>query len=137
MNLKPITADWAVIDFEGKFPNKKNTMPHVPLNRAPGEFNVDEGPAALGVLILTSLGLSKKGAWYCKIGRITGLTTGICNGLSAQCQWSKEDCVRYNEHGEQVMLVEDITRESIISAEVDGARLLLQSREFRVRDHCE
>ena len=68
MNLKPITADWAVIDFEGKFPNTKNTMPHVPLNRAPGEFNVDERPVVLGVLILSSLGLSKREHGIAKSG---------------------------------------------------------------------
>lgn len=96
-------------------------MPHVPLNKAPGKFNVDEGPVVPEGTHLDEFGTLKKGAWYCKVGRSTGLTAGIFNGLSAQCQWSKEDRVRYNEHGEKVILVEGITKELIISTEADGA----------------
>lgn len=121
-------ADWAVIDFKGKFPKEKNTVPHVPLNKSPGKFNVDEGSVVSEDTHLDEFGTLKKGAWYCKVGRSTGLTAGICNGLSAQCQWSKEDRVRYNEHGEQVMLAEGITKGLVISTEADGVW---------ITDHCE
>lgn len=114
-------SDWAIIDLEDNFPPQRNAMPHVPPNVRPDKYHSDEGPVVPEGTHLDEFGTLRKGSWYCKVGRSTGFTAGICNGLSAQCQWPSTDRIRYDEKGNEVALKEGITKEYIISTETEAA----------------
>ena len=111
----------SLIDFEDNFPPQKNVMPHIPPNVRPDKYHSDEGPVVPKGTHLDEFGTLRKGSWYCKVGRSTGFTAGICNGLSAQCQWPSADRIRYDEKGNEVALKEGITKEYIISTETEAA----------------
>ena len=109
----------SLIDFEDNFPPQKNVMPHIPPNVRPDKYHSDEGPVVPEGTHLDEFGILHKGSWYCKVGRSTGFTTAICNGLGAQCQWPSADRIHYDEKGNEVALKEGIAKEYIINTVTD------------------
>jgi hypothetical protein len=103
-----------VIDLDPKvlqnnISHHRKFMPDVPFFDNPDMNTLNEGPIL--VPVGTHLEEFGKGRWYCKVGRTTGFTAGLCNGLTASIQWDSPDRTRYDENGKQVVMREGITRE--------------------------
>lgn len=60
-----------------------------------------------------------KGKWHFKIGRTTGLTTGVCHGAEVEVQRAGQ--VRWRESGNEVVLGKDSTSELVIMAKSKAA----------------
>lgn len=112
--------DWAIVQV----PSSK--VPQPPPNKLPSTDEVarsgksarDYGvmgqpyrPMASGEYVG---GFSKieKGSWYFKIGRTTGITTGICHGIEVDV--GRQGEVRYDHSGKKVILGKYTTRELVI-----------------------
>ncbi|KAL3468104.1 hypothetical protein BJX64DRAFT_282988 [Aspergillus heterothallicus] len=119
-------SDWAFIELEPKaFGNNhpRNTMPHIPPAYAPFDPQTDKKrvkdrePGQL----LDVLGPLSKDQWYCKSGRTTGLTAGICNGVSTYCNWPAASRERFSKDGKERVRIEDgVTEEWVITMEEIG-----------------
>ncbi|KAI9368745.1 hypothetical protein BJX61DRAFT_522498 [Aspergillus egyptiacus] len=119
-------ADWALIELDaetlkGDSSNHVNKMPFIPTTlrsfdpTIPGSTSrpCEEGE------VLTEFGTLREGSWYCKTGRTTHLTAGICNGVSTYCNWSTENRQRWSKDcsSRQLLVDEDgITEEWAITA---------------------
>lgn len=121
MSNKKSIIDWAMVDYS----NAQSLQ--VPLNQLPdiehpdlrdnlassymiGEADYDvtrEAPR-----FAEGFGEIDMGRWYFKIGRTTGLTTGVCNGTKAEVQ--RAERVRWDEGGNKVLLDCTTTRELVI-----------------------
>ena len=103
--------DWAFIEIDDIL-FKPNIMPHIPQPLGPAKFglrlNSKEGSP------LTAFGQLEANEWYCKTGKSTGLTSGLCNGVRMSCHWNNTDRQRYDLQGDQVTVNPDITEEYVI-----------------------
>jgi hypothetical protein len=108
--------DWALIEIR-KTENphfQLNLLPEVPEKMGPETFK-KSGSWIEGDRISTLDNLVP-GDWYMKLGRTTGITAGLCNGVMAyrpkQC-----DRLRYDLDGNEVKADEDIHVTHVIVAE--------------------
>jgi hypothetical protein len=60
----------------------------------------------------------EKGKWYFKIGRTTGLTTGVCHGTEVEVQ--RQGQIRWDEDGNKVILDKQSTSELVIMGKSGG-----------------
>ncbi|EAW19981.1 uncharacterized protein NFIA_096010 [Aspergillus fischeri NRRL 181] len=111
-------SDWAFVEMNDAAIEKffrPNRMFPVRDDQQPGRYKA--GPA--GVYLapsagepLTDFGPLVKGDVYFKMGRTTGVTTGVCHGTLAICRW--KDCIRYDHIGNKNDLSVTTTEEYII-----------------------
>ncbi|KAL4908779.1 hypothetical protein BDW74DRAFT_174011 [Aspergillus multicolor] len=116
-------ADWALIELDSElFANHPadfvNKFPLVTGENLPADTTLPpkEGDP------LDQFGPLVKNSWYCKSGITTGVTGGICNGVSTDCQWPKEKRQRYSKDGKTAQYITDgITEEWVVTSEMAGA----------------
>ncbi|MCJ1346602.1 hypothetical protein MMC31_004820 [Peltigera leucophlebia] len=120
--LSPSMAllDWAIVQV----PSSK--VPQPPPNKLPStdevarsgksarDYGVNDQPYRRLPSREYVGGFSKieKGSWYFKIGRTTGITTGICHGIEVDV--GRQGEVRYDHSGKKVILGKYSTRELVI-----------------------
>lgn len=131
-------GDWAFVGLNGEAFNNDtsrhiNCMPGIPLSEHPVKFGLGYNTADEGT-VLKQFGTIEEGRWYCKVGRTTGLTAGVCSGLYAYCQWAAEDRVWFDERGQEVETRKGITEEWVILAEVEGVNGRVQEAFYRRGD---
>lgn len=119
-------ADWAIITldpepFQSNAANFFNRMPHVPLADGPWTNTVSNIPVLPEGTVLDRFGALEKEEWYCKVGRSTHLTAGMCNGTSAYCNWPVDSRRRYDGTGQSVSISDGITEEWVITSECLGS----------------
>ena len=77
-----------------------NAMPNIPQFLNPYKFglrlNYREGAP------LNGLDELKENEWYCKPGKLTGIASGVCNGVKMSCHWNDKDRQRYDLQGQWV-----------------------------------
>ncbi|KAJ0414513.1 hypothetical protein BJY00DRAFT_318776 [Aspergillus carlsbadensis] len=106
--------DWALIELSpGPFQQSEasfiNRMPNVALSQRPYYPGNREPKADLTPegYLLVEFGRLEKGQWYCKAGRTSGVTGGICGGASAYCNWPTTNRERWGKDGLQRAMLED------------------------------
>lgn len=72
--------DWALIRLD----EEAEQYFSIPWNQHPVDYGVVAHPMQPGFPI-TEFGSLREGNWYTKLGRTTGVTTGVCNGALACC----------------------------------------------------
>ncbi|KAJ0419604.1 hypothetical protein BJY00DRAFT_324190 [Aspergillus carlsbadensis] len=129
-------SDWAFIELEPKAFGKSalyphNTYPHIPMRYVPfnpADDRTKPQPLKEGE-ILENFGPLTKDEWYCKTGRTTGLTSGICNGISTYCNWPAASRDRFSKDGKHRVRIEDgVTEEWVLIAEKVGSDGKTQER---------
>lgn len=119
-------VDWAFVKMHDNVTHRPFTFPHIPLSHNPSRFklglNYNEGAP------LVNFGDLKANEWYCKVGKSTGLTNGICNGVQVSCNWNAVDSVRYDMSGNEVIVNPKISEEYVI---------LDQVGEYTQTDFCK
>ncbi|OQD67232.1 hypothetical protein PENDEC_c041G01999 [Penicillium decumbens] len=78
--------------------------------------------------VIEELGALQDGQFCTKIGRTTGVTSGICNGPKAICNWGT---TRWNEHGDAMDLSTYRTEEFIVISKK------LKDSEFQQSDFAD
>lgn len=69
---------------------------------------------------LTQFGSLEKGKYYIKLGRTTGVTSGLCNGALACCNWTGRNAVRYDHNGKEIEDQQNISEEYVIVGKKNG-----------------
>ncbi|KAL2832911.1 hypothetical protein BDW59DRAFT_138886, partial [Aspergillus cavernicola] len=118
-------GDWAFIEISSEAINNDernlvNRMPSVPLSDQP--LNPHNDREILMVHSegdrLLEFGSLEKGVWYCKSGRSSEVTGGICDGVSMYCNWATDARQRWKKDGSERAMIEDgITEEFVITKE--------------------
>lgn len=109
--------DWAFIQLTDTASKKffgPNTMFPVPSNQMPHLYGPNLGFPLPEETPLTEFGRLMKDRYYTKLGRSTGVTSGICHGALACCNWKGKDRISYREDGQQVEVSSNVTEEFII-----------------------
>ncbi|KAL2870045.1 uncharacterized protein BJX67DRAFT_304036 [Aspergillus lucknowensis] len=140
-------ADWAFVEFSKEVINSAecnlNRMPSVPRSdphRNPADYE------AVGLVLeeampLVEFGSLQAGEWYCKSGRTTKVTGGICDGASSYCNWLTDVRVRLSKDGlQRATIQEGVTEEWVITTEGEPAmtgksRVLSAEGRLGLRDH--
>lgn len=100
--------DWAFVEVASGSPQVDqllfghNILPEIPGSLKPAKYvpGTDYSGAGLPV---PGFGEIEPGEWYFKCGRTTSITTGLCNGTDAYCNWPDDaDRCRYDVNGEEV-----------------------------------
>lgn len=73
--------------------------------------------------------------YYLRVGGITGLTVGWCNGVMAHCLWSDKARIRYNERGREARIKND-GRVYHSQQRRSEYPVRTQTLATLVRDHC-
>ncbi|KAL3481093.1 hypothetical protein BJX99DRAFT_254072 [Aspergillus californicus] len=120
--------DWAFIELDPKAFGKSAAYPRNTMPQIPGIY-VPYNPANDQILtklrnegaILDEFGPLEKDQWYCKTGRTTELTSGICNGITTYCNWPAASRDRFSKDGKDRVRIEDgVTEEWVITTEEVG-----------------
>ncbi|KAL5341990.1 hypothetical protein BJX70DRAFT_395354 [Aspergillus crustosus] len=120
--------DWALIELSTKpFLNDEshfvNKMPSVPISdrpfypdtKEPKEQRFPEGWP------LVEFGRLEEGKWYCKAGRTSRVTGGICLGVRSYCNWLPSQRQRWSKDGKERAMIEDgVTEEWLITTKNVG-----------------
>ena len=69
---------------------------------------------------LTAFDPLEKGKYYIKLGRTTGVTSGLCNGALACCNWTGRNAVRYDHNGKEIEDQQNISEEYVIVGKKNG-----------------
>ncbi|GIC91428.1 uncharacterized protein Aud_007871 [Aspergillus udagawae] len=116
-------SDWAFVQMNDAAIEKffrPNHMFPVREDQQPGRYKAGESLAPSAGETLTDFGPLVEGDVYFKMGRTTGVTTGVCHGTRAICHW--KDSIRYdligNENGLSVTTTEEYI---IVSKRLDSA----------------
>lgn len=56
----------------------------------------------------------KENECYCKTGKSTGMTSGVCNGVKMSCHWNDEDRKRYDLKGSKFLVKPEVIEEFVI-----------------------
>ncbi|GIK04965.1 hypothetical protein Aspvir_009064 [Aspergillus viridinutans] len=108
-------SDWAFVQMNDAAIEKffrPNRMFPVRDNQQPGRYKAGESLAPSAGETLTDSGPLVEGDVYFKMGRTTGVTTGVCHGTRAICHW--KDSIRYDHIGNENDLSVTTTEEYII-----------------------
>jgi hypothetical protein len=122
-------VDWAFVELDDQVADaifQANKMPDIPASKRPNQYGLSGSLMISTGQPLTEFGELVKGEYYFKVGRTTGLTTGICNGVKTHCHWDDDERVRYDERGNQVDMAPDITEEYILVRQSLGQGVLEQ-----------
>lgn len=119
--------DWALIRLDEETEqyfstNKMFSIPWI-------QYQVDYGVVAHSMqpgFPITEFGSLKEGNWYTKLGRTTSVTTGVCNGALACCNW-KEWYKIQNDYSVQGIDSTDITEFVVVSSIRKGEALREQT----------
>lgn len=109
--------DWAFIQPTETAARKffgPNTMFPVPSNQMPYLYGANLGFPLPEETPLTEFGRLEKDRYYTKLGRSTGVTSGICHGALACCNWKEKYHIRYQHDGQQVEVSPNVTEEFVI-----------------------
>lgn len=116
-------ADWAIIGlnlepFQGESSNLVNRMPHVTPSQKEYRQPFGQWVVAMEGRPIEAFGDLEAGEWYCKVGRTTGVTAGMCNGISTYCNWPDSgNRARFHKDRQQVPVEDGITEEWAIMSE--------------------
>ncbi|RDW81481.1 uncharacterized protein DSM5745_05038 [Aspergillus mulundensis] len=128
-------ADWALIEldpevFAGSPANFINLFPRVSSENRPYDAPDNDAPQQVtreAGATVDEIGPLLKDKWYCKFGRTTEVTGGICNGVSTYCKWPQERRQRFSKDGARHESITDgITEEWVITKENVGPRGRIQ-----------
>ncbi|OJJ79259.1 uncharacterized protein ASPGLDRAFT_137340 [Aspergillus glaucus CBS 516.65] len=106
-------GDWAFVQMFENITYQPFTFPTIPSPQKPSRgLNYQEG------MPLAGFGEMKANEWYFKVGKSTGLTSGVCNGVQVSCRWNAGDSVRHDMSGNQLIVEPKVTEEFVILSEV-------------------
>jgi hypothetical protein len=119
-------ADWAVIKLDTslftRIEARVNRMPFIPPVHRANRYETGQVSVVNEGTVLEKFGKLEPHKWFCKTGRTTGITSGVCIGLHAQIPWDESRRTRFNARGESIKTTEGVTREWIIISETKTSR---------------
>lgn len=95
--------DWAFVELRDPKANEHmglNLLPDLAPALQPSRYVKTEVEFISSAV--TTIGTIKPGEWYFKNGRTSQITAGVCNGVTAHCQWADSDKPRYDIAGDEV-----------------------------------
>lgn len=97
--------DWAFVELDDNTATKlfgPNPMLTLPPNHMPSVYGDFLDPSLFPAP--ETFGQLTEGEYYCKQGRTTGVTGGICNGVLTHCNCSGRQRARYDQFGNRVTM---------------------------------
>lgn len=108
--------DWAFVELLDNATYEPPTFPRLSDAQNPSRFGLalsyQEGAPLAG------FGELQENEWYVKVGKATGITDGICNGVKTSCRWTTGDSVRYDLEGNKLLVDPKVTEEFVVLNEV-------------------